>query len=184
MAERKGSRKGKGIAAIIKFAGEKGKKAAEKKFGVEAVKKAQATMSKRKPVSKSSSKNPKLPRIGEVTRKTRLEGPDDITPELTGKDLDFGYDPIAPKIKKQGSGFGQKGGATGSGGKGKRQKKRNKGFNPKLQQTITEKDLMKGPTAKAQDRLLKGGQRGREKISRKAGGKVMTGSQLVASLYD
>ena len=108
MAERKGSRKGKGIAAIIKFAGEKGKKAAEKKFGVEAVKKAQATMSKRKPVSKSSSKNPKLPRIGEVTRKTRLEGPDDITPELTGKDLDFGYDPIAPKIKKQGSGFGQK----------------------------------------------------------------------------
>jgi len=48
----------------------------------------------------------------------------------------------------------------------------------------TIKDLKKGPSAKGQDRLLKGGQRGREKISRKAGGKVMTGSQLIASLYD
>ncbi len=175
MAERKGSRKGKGIAAIIKFAGEKGKKAAEEKFGVEAVKKAQATVSKRKIVSKPNKKRPK---------QSAKEYSSDVTPELTGKDLDFGSKPIAPKIKKQGSGFGQKGGTTGSGGKGKTQKKRNKGFNPKLQQTITEKDLMKGPTAKAQDRLLKGGQRGREKISRKAGGKVMTGSQLIASLYD
>ena len=126
MAERKGSRKGKGIAAIIKFAGEKGKKAAEEKFGVEAVKKAQATVSKRKIVSKPNKKRPK---------QSAKEYSSDVTPELTGKDLDFGYDPIAPKIKKQGSGFGQKGGVKGS-------------------------------------------------VRRKAGGKVMSGSELVASLYD
>ena len=173
-------RKTKAILNIIKFAGEKGKKAAEEKFGVEAVRDAQATMSKYKPAGKLKRKKPRSP----------LEGPGDVTPELTGKDLDFGYDPIAPKIKKQGSGFGQKGGVKGSGGQGKRQKKRNKGYNPKInllgnpRLETTIKDLMKGPTAKAQDRLLKGGQRGREKISRKAGGKVMTGSELVASLYD
>ena len=175
MAKRRKSKALKVVDLIIKFAGEKGKKAAEKKFGKPAVEAAQATMSKRKIVSKPNKKRPGQSAKGY---------PSDVTPELTGKDLDFGSEPIAPKIKKQGSGFGQKGGATGSGGKGKRQKKRNKGFNPKLQQTITEKDLMKGPTAKGQDRLLKGGQRGREKISRKAGGKVITGSQLVASLYD
>ena len=175
MAERRKSKSLKVVDLIKKFAGEKGKKAAEKKFGKAAVEAAQATMSKRKIVSKPNKKRPK---------QSAKSYPSDVTPELTGKDLDFGYEPIAPEIKKQGSGFGQKGGVTGSGGKGKRQKKRNKGFDPKSQPITTEKDLMKGPTAKAQDRLLKGGQRGREKISRKAGGKVMTGSQLVASLYD
>jgi len=179
MAERRKSKSLKVVDLIKKFAGEKGKKAAEKKFGVEAVKAAQATVSKRKIVSKPNKKRPK---------QSAKSYPSDVTPELTGKDLDFGYEPIAPKIKKQGSGFGQKGGQPmlgkyqKSGVFVKRQKKRGKGFQPGPMTTI--KDLKKGPSAKGQDRLLKGGQRGREKISRKAGGKVMTGSQLIASLYD
>jgi len=123
------------ISKIIKFAGEKGKKAAEEKFGVKAVRDAQATMSKRKPVT--TGKKEKLFTLDEGFKKTdpNYYRTRQTTPELTGKDLDFGYDPIAPKIKKQGSGFGQKGGVKGS-------------------------------------------------VRRKAGGKVMSGSELVASLYD
>ena len=108
-------RRTKAIQNIIKFAGEKGKKAAEKKFGVEAVRDAQATVSKRKPVT--TGKKEKTSTLDKGFQKTdpNYYRTRQTTPELIGKDL----------------------------------------------------------------KMSAGG-----KVNRKAGGKVMTGSQLIASLYD
>ena len=56
MAKRRTKATLKVVDLIKKFAGEKGKKAAEKKFGKAAVEAAQATVSKRKIVSKPNKK--------------------------------------------------------------------------------------------------------------------------------
>ena len=141
MAKRRKSKSLKVVDLIKKFAGEKGKKAAEKKFGKPAVEAAQATVSKRKPVT--TGKKEKTSTLEEGFQKTDPEYYQKrrlTTPELTGKKLKMSsedqlYDPA------------------------------------ELYDDIAFDESFSNRKA--------GG-----KVKRKAGGKVMTGSPRVASLYD
>ncbi len=98
MAERRKSKSLKVVDLIKKFAGEKGKKAAEKKFGKAAVEAAQKTVSKRKPVTTGKKKITTLEEGFQKTDPKYYQKKRLTTPELTGKKLKMSsedqlYDP-------------------------------------------------------------------------------------------